>query len=77
MAREISRGMWAKHGANVGIVGPIAEGAAEFHVTHPESGDTVGVVANVPLSELVQAGYGDIPTARRPPSDVAAKFGYV
>ena len=75
MAERLRKGMWVKHGAQVGIVADLRDASVLFHVT-----DETGITSSetvVNADEVSQAAFADIPGARRPEPDAARALGYL
>jgi hypothetical protein len=68
--------MWVTHQGSVAILSAIHEDGAELHYTD-QHGATTAINKAVPIEEVSQAAYGDIPKARRPDKTVARNFGYL
>lgn len=75
MADCLRKGMWAKYGAQIGIIAQINGDTVEFHATDSEGLTTN--VANVPADAVSQIAHADIPEARRPAPSVSKALGYL
>lgn len=72
--KRLRDGMWIVHEGKVGIIVKQTEDGIEIHYVDGK-GETIGR-NRVPACDLVQAMLKDIPSARRPDTDMANKLGY-
>jgi len=71
----VRKGMWVSYQGSTGILTEwYKDGRCDVHLV-AHDGTTREIIV-VPLDQLVQATYEQIPESRRPSPERAAKFGY-